>query len=74
MSLFENVRDDGDNISFSDLKQGADLELKISLLRFLLPSWVSHPMPGENEFKYHWLISLQTSGFNITLWRRRKSQ
>lgn len=61
-----NVWDDVDNISFSDLKQDVGLELKVSILKFHFPFWVSHPIPGEKKFKYRWLIGLQTSGFNIT--------
>lgn len=62
-----NVWSDADEVDLSDLKQDAGLELKIALFKFHVPFWVSHPLPGEKKFDYRWLISLQTSGFNITL-------
>jgi hypothetical protein len=60
-----NVWSDVDEVDLSDLKQDAGLELKIALLKFHFPFWVTHPQPGEKKFEYRWLIGLQTSGFNI---------
>ncbi len=62
-----NVWLDVDEIARSDFKQDAGLALNISLLKFHFPFWVSHPQEGEKKFEYRWLITLQTSGFDITL-------
>ena len=62
-----NVWSDVDDVVLSDLKQDAGLALKIALLKFHFPFWASYLLPGEKNFEYRWLISLQTSGFTITL-------
>jgi len=60
-----NVWSDMDNAKLSDIKQDAGLELDFGILKFHFPFWVSHPLAGEKEFKYRWLLSIRTSGLNI---------
>ncbi len=60
-----NIWNDLDQVSISNLKQDAGLELDLKLLKFHFPLWVSHPLPGQKKLKYRWLISLRISGVSI---------
>ena len=60
-----NVWNNMDEAKLSDIKQDAGLELDFGIAKLHFPLWISHPLAGENEFKYRWLLSIRTSGLNI---------